>query len=206
MDGMDSIKWREMVGEAIETQRKRRGMSKAAAARAAGVSDTWWRALESGRVITPTGEEAVFNPSGVKAQAACRALGWPDDCIDRLRAGEPLGELDAIPVDTVQMLTAILGEIRNHRSDTGPGDRKLTEMPTRDDIRAVVEDAVKAVSESTRHRLLELVESISDLADAVRKNSQDVAALRSRLGNLEDQTPSAVTRPVPRKRSRATRT
>jgi transcriptional regulator with XRE-family HTH domain len=197
MSDMNITEWRALVGEHVETQRKRKGLSKAAAARAAGVSDTWWRALESGRVVTPTGEETTFSPSGLKETAACRALGWPDDCIARLRAGEPLPDFDTAATDsgTAEMLTAILSEIRNHRaSDVAPG-LKIDELPTRADV----EQMIRAVAESTRQALLDVVEQVSELASAA-------VAVRARLDQLEAPTPSSVTRPAPRKRSPARRT
>jgi DNA-binding XRE family transcriptional regulator len=201
MNDMNITEWRTLVGEHVETQRKRKGLSKAAAARTAGVSDTWWRALESGRVVAPTGEETTFSPSGLKATAACRALGWPDDCIERLRAGEPLPDFEpAVDNGTAEMLTLILGEIRNHRTEIVPDAVKIGEIPTREDV----ERMISAVAESTRQAFVDVVEQVSELASVV-------VAVRARLEQFEREqlatpTPSSVDRPAPRKRSPARRT
>jgi transcriptional regulator with XRE-family HTH domain len=201
MNDMNITEWRTLVGEHVETQRKRKGLSKAAAARAAGVSDTWWRALESGRVVAPTGEETTFSPSGLKATAACRALGWPDDCIERLRAGEPLPDFEpAVDNGTAEMLTLILGEIRNHRTEIAPDAVKIGEIPTREDV----ERMISAVAESTRQAFVDVVEQVSELASVV-------VAVRARLEQFEREqlatpTPSSADRPAPRKRSPARRT
>jgi transcriptional regulator with XRE-family HTH domain len=196
--GMDITHWRETVGQHVEAQRRRRGLSKAAAARLAGTSDTWWRSLESGKVVTPDGNEQPFSPSAEKLAAASHALGWMSDGIERLRNGEPPLErtTDAAGVD--QMLAAILGEIRNHRAaDVAPGLR-LENMPTTADVNAMVARAVSTVFESTNDRHQQLVSAIAALTAAVEANDERLAA-------LEVPQSAPVTDPTPSKRSRQTR-
>jgi transcriptional regulator with XRE-family HTH domain len=78
----DHTRWAE-VGEAVRARREDLGMSQVELAQAANVSETTVRVLETARRI---------NYRRGNLRAIARALTWPDDAIDRLRAGRPPDE------------------------------------------------------------------------------------------------------------------
>ena len=83
--------WRHQVGVHIETQRGR--LSIRQAARRAGISEGLWRQIESGSRPRGRGEYETVNPKPYTRAQVAKAIGWPDDAIDRLLAGEPPSRL-----------------------------------------------------------------------------------------------------------------
>src|SRR5690606_26458124 len=71
------------VGEAVRERREELGIPQAELARRANVSESTIRVLETARRT---------NYRRANLRAICRALGWPDDAIDRIRAGRPPDE------------------------------------------------------------------------------------------------------------------
>ena len=71
------------VGEAVRARREALGLTQLDLARAAGVSETTVRVLETAR------RDSYRRPN---LRAIASALGWPDDAIDRIRAGRPADE------------------------------------------------------------------------------------------------------------------
>lgn len=65
------------VGQEVRTRRESLDLTQKAAALAAGLSDTTWLVLESGKPV-----------SARSGRLACKALGWSSDSIDRLLRGE----------------------------------------------------------------------------------------------------------------------
>jgi transcriptional regulator with XRE-family HTH domain len=78
----DRDRWVE-VGEAVRARREHLGLSQVELAQAAHVSETTVRVLETHR-------RTSYRRGNLRAIA--RALDWPDDAIDRLRAGRPPDE------------------------------------------------------------------------------------------------------------------
>ncbi len=85
----DVAEWRARVGVAIEHRRRAVKLrSMRAAADQAGVSETTWRQIESGRRQLHRGFIVAPTPSDNTKTAVCMTLGWAPDCIDRLLRGE----------------------------------------------------------------------------------------------------------------------
>ena len=96
--------WRTLVGIAVEHRREQLNLSKRAAAARAGISEIVWRQIESGlRQIAPQ-QYAEASPGRRSRLGVCRALGWSDDSIERLLAGQPPGLLDVSPPDDLVAL------------------------------------------------------------------------------------------------------
>lgn len=76
------------VGTAVRARRLAVNLTQREAAGAAGVSDTTWLVLESGRKV---GERTVLG--------ACRALNWTADSIERLLDGGDAEEV-AVPPES----------------------------------------------------------------------------------------------------------
>lgn len=94
MKGVTPQEWRRQVGQHIQARREAKRLSIRAAAKAAGFSEGLWRQLESGRRVVDKDVVRTVSPKAATAAAACAALGWTPDSIDRLLDGN-----DPIPLD-----------------------------------------------------------------------------------------------------------
>lgn len=107
------------VGQAVRERRDAIPLTVREAAAIAGVSDTTWGNVESGK------------PSNRRTRlGVCRALGWSDDSFDRLLAGEDPAEAaeaaDQSPAVSDDLRTAVreLTEaVRELRADLRAGRR-----------------------------------------------------------------------------------
>lgn len=110
--GMTPDEWAR-VGAAVRTRREDLGMTQTELAGAARVSDTTVRVLETAR-------RTSYRAGNLRAIA--RALEWPDDAIDRIRAGldpnEPLvaGD-DRSLADRLAALEAEVARLRAELAD-----------------------------------------------------------------------------------------
>lgn len=96
------------VGEVVRARREALGLTQVELAQAANVSDTTVRVLETAR-------RTSYRRGNLRAIA--RALRWPDDAIDRIRAGRPPDEELAEPAtlsteDRIARLEAELAQLR----------------------------------------------------------------------------------------------
>lgn len=106
--GVTPHEWRDRVGRRIEQQRGR--LSVRSAAKRAGISEGLWRQIESGQRPIRKGEYETVNPKPETRAWVCQAIGWTDDSIDRLLAGEepipsgaPLSSLDDEELDRLRV-------------------------------------------------------------------------------------------------------
>ncbi len=78
--------WRTEVGEEIERQRTAAGLSVRDAAKRAGVSESMWRQIESGRRVLEDGTVVAVNPKATTMAKVRAALSSPDlDAVGELR-------------------------------------------------------------------------------------------------------------------------
>ena len=104
---MSDQPWHD-VGDAVRARRETLGLTQVELAQAANVSDSTIRVLETAR-------RTSYRRGNLRAIA--RALGWPDDAIDRIRAGRPPDEELGEPVrlsteDRIARLEAELRDLR----------------------------------------------------------------------------------------------
>ncbi len=91
------------VGAEVRAGRIKAGYrSQEAAAEAAHISISAWRNIEGG---------AREEPRRVTLEAVCRVLGWPEDTLTRLAAGEPLEEILNQTLRRIAELEARVGQI-----------------------------------------------------------------------------------------------
>jgi transcriptional regulator with XRE-family HTH domain len=104
------------VGAAVRARREELGLTQVELATAANVSDSTVRVLETARRTT-------YRRGNLRAIA--RALRWPDDAIDRIRAGRPPAEdlsvVDRRPVE--ERLAALEAELAELREQLRSGQR-----------------------------------------------------------------------------------
>lgn len=87
---MDTHQWE--AGQIIENAREKRGMSKRNAARAIGMSESWWRKMELGHYIYQ-GEPRDYRPAADALAKAAHLVGVNPTTI--LRAGGYTGHHNA---------------------------------------------------------------------------------------------------------------
>lgn len=105
MRPVDDTEWAR-VGDAVRARRESQGMTQLELARAADVSDSTIRVLETAR-------RTSYRAANLRAIA--RALGWPDDALDRIRAGRPADER-LVPTDS-RAIEARLDELEGELAE-----------------------------------------------------------------------------------------
>lgn len=97
------------VGAAVRERREELGLTQLEVATQAGVSESMVRVLETAR-------RTSYRAGNLRSIA--RALSWPDDAIDRLRAGRPADEPLAPPDERplTERLEALEAEVARLRA------------------------------------------------------------------------------------------
>jgi transcriptional regulator with XRE-family HTH domain len=113
------------VGQALGAARVKAGLSKREAARTAGMSEGWWRHLESGRIPQRDGSFVAPNPRDETLIAAARAVGLRPryvldlagrDDVEYVEAPTGLEEGGTEP-SVADLLGVLVDEIRGLRSE-----------------------------------------------------------------------------------------
>lgn len=86
---MEPSEWRKRVGKSVEDRRRSLFPSRRAAATGSGISEVWWRQIETGQRQLAKGIVVAPAPSQSAKEKMCRRLRWTADSIDRLLNGEP---------------------------------------------------------------------------------------------------------------------
>lgn len=115
MRAVDADFW-PAVGEAVRARREELGLTQVELAQAANVSDTTVRVLETAR-------RTNYRRGNLRAIA--RALRWPDDALDRIRAGRPPDEELAEPVklSTEERIARLEAELARLRAELAARQR-----------------------------------------------------------------------------------
>lgn len=126
-----------MVGEPITVRRRDLGLrSMRKAALSAGLSESVWRQIETGRRQVQAGEWVAPSPSAETKAAVCKRLLWLPDGIDRLLAGDPPTAIEALTADE------LLATTRRDPADVADYNSRLARMP--DHVRRAVEAIIDA--------------------------------------------------------------
>lgn len=108
---MTPDEWRQRVGLIIQQRREQLRLSVRSAATRAGFSEGQWRQMESGRRAVAAQQFVTVNPRPSTRSAACAALLWTEDSIDRLEAGQ-----EAIALATEDGHEATLRQLDDSRT------------------------------------------------------------------------------------------
>jgi transcriptional regulator with XRE-family HTH domain len=113
---MTPQEWKATIGTRIRRRRIERGFSKMSdAARSVGISPSTWSPLETGRRSITAEIQTVPSPAPATIQLVGDCLGWADDWLDRLLAGDEPVEVDgdvqakrALDESTLDQLTVVV--------------------------------------------------------------------------------------------------
>jgi hypothetical protein len=182
---MTPKEWRERVGQHVEARRKeRRYRSVRAAAQAAGISETLWRQVESGRRQVAKGIVQTANPGPDKTAAICRALDWSDDSIDLLLQGKQATQIaragTAVLTLTAQPARAVNSDPKLAALERrlGHGEEFAAEQAARLDRLEARLDALDGGDQSEPGRHLEAVEGLADAAETGEPTEEEAPRRR----------------------------
>lgn len=161
---MTPDEWRERIGTRIEQRRKDLKLSIRAAARAAEVSESLWRQVETGVRPLRGGEVETANPRPGNRAAIARALGWDVESIDAMeRGGDPM------------LLEDVYEVVRRGLTDDGaPQDQVESVMRELDRMQTVpsrldrVDDDVNSLRDDVESEVSRLEQRIAVLERAIR--------------------------------------